>query len=95
LPDNQDEEKFSRLEPLWFVLSCLAIALLLFGLRFVDITFEDAIKQTYVSGSDQLWATLTAVVYGSLMIAGLLFFFPVALLEKSKLVRRTKKVLGL
>ncbi len=92
---NNQDEKFSRLEPLWFLLACVAIALLFFGLRFVDITFEDAIRQRYTSDIAWVWAALTAVFYGALMIAGLLFFFPVALLEKSKLVRRAKKILGL
>jgi hypothetical protein len=92
---NPQDEKFSRLEPLWFLLACLAIALLFFGLRFVDITFENAIRQRYTSDYAWLLSALTALLYGTLMVGGLLFFFPIALLEKSKLVRRAKKIFGL
>lgn len=89
------DEKLSRLEPLYFLLSCFAIALLIFGLRFIDIYFEGVIRQRYTNYVDWLWAVLIAGFFGAFMIGGLLLAFPLAALEKSKLVRRAKKILGL
>jgi len=95
--DNEKKEnaKISPLEPLWFFLACLAIALLFFCLRFIDIYYEGVIKQTYTSTLGWVWAAAQAVFLGSLAIGGLLLAFPQAVLKRSILVRRAKKLLGL
>ena len=89
-----------------FGTSCFALSAILFGIQYISLYFQSVINgttSTYIESTVRSlsswvdWTTgvFIAVFFGGLMIAALILVIPWTQLEKSAMIRRGKKLVGL